>query len=72
MAGAAIRPIIPFGLDFLLPAAPALKPGAALDLYVEPAWRHRGIGSRLLAAVRKGWSVIELHLRRGSSITFTR
>jgi GNAT superfamily N-acetyltransferase len=51
---ATLRPIIPFGLDFLLPAAPALKPGAAdLGLYVEPEWRRRGIGSRLLAAVRE-------------------
>lgn len=51
---ATLRPIIPFGLDFLLPAAPALKPGTAdLGLYVEPAWRRRGIGSRLLAAVRE-------------------
>ena len=51
---ATLRPIIPFGVDFLLPAAPAPKPGAAdLGLYVEPAWRRRGIGSRLLAAVRE-------------------
>ncbi|MET8764320.1 GNAT family N-acetyltransferase [Lentzea sp. NPDC004782] len=49
---ATLRPIIPFGVDFLLPAAPALKPGAAgLGLHVEPGWRRRGIGSRLLAAV---------------------
>ncbi|PWU47511.1 hypothetical protein DLE60_11135 [Micromonospora globispora] len=48
---AGLRPIIPFEHDLLLPA-PATQPGAVeLSLYVEPQWRRRGIGSRLLAAV---------------------
>jgi GNAT superfamily N-acetyltransferase len=38
---ASLRPIIPSGLG-----APEL------NVYVEPAWRRRGIGSRLLATVR--------------------
>ncbi|WP_051808001.1 GNAT family N-acetyltransferase [Actinoplanes subtropicus] len=51
---ATMRPIILFRRGFLLPGAPAPRPGAAdLSLYVEPAWRRRGIGSRLLAAVRE-------------------
>lgn len=59
---ATLRPIIPFGVDFLLPAAPALEPGAAdLGLYVEPGWRRRGIGSRLLATVQE--KAVGLRLR---------
>ncbi|MEW2329783.1 GNAT family N-acetyltransferase [Micromonospora chersina] len=51
---AGLWPVGPFGLDFLLPTAPATRPGAAeLRVYVEPEWRRRGIGSRLLAAVRE-------------------
>ncbi|WP_147315621.1 GNAT family N-acetyltransferase [Asanoa ferruginea] len=38
---ASLRPIIPVG-----PSTPELT------VYVDPAWRRRGIGSRLLAAVR--------------------
>lgn len=54
VGAATLRPVIPFGLDSLLPAVPALKPSAAdVGLYVEPVWRRRGIGSRLLAAVRE-------------------
>ncbi|WP_127503287.1 GNAT family N-acetyltransferase [Actinoplanes solisilvae] len=41
---AGLRPIIPYGL---LPAV-----SGELLVRVEPAWRRRGIGSRLLAAVR--------------------
>ncbi|WP_336216781.1 GNAT family N-acetyltransferase [Nonomuraea sp. LPB2021202275-12-8] len=52
VAGTAdLQPIIPFGEDFL--PSPVLEPGAAeLSLHVEPLWRRRGLGSRLLAAVR--------------------
>jgi len=51
---ASLLPVIPFGHDFLLPAAPAVEPGAPeLSLYVEPQWRRRGIGSRLLATIRE-------------------
>jgi GNAT superfamily N-acetyltransferase len=36
------------------PLPAVMSPGAAeLSLHVEPAWRRRGIGSRLLAAVRE-------------------
>ncbi|TDB70870.1 GNAT family N-acetyltransferase [Micromonospora sp. KC721] len=50
---ASLRPIIPFEHDLLLPATLAMTPGASeLSLYVEPQWRRRGIGSRLLATVR--------------------
>ncbi|GAB4059121.1 GNAT family N-acetyltransferase [Catellatospora paridis] len=49
---AGLRPSRSLGHDLLLPAALAATPGAAeLTLYVEPQWRRRGIGSRLLAAV---------------------
>ncbi|MFI5896675.1 GNAT family N-acetyltransferase [Actinoplanes sp. NPDC051513] len=45
---AGLRPTIP------LPALSDPGPDAAeLTLYVEPEWRRRGIGSRLLAAVRE-------------------
>jgi GNAT superfamily N-acetyltransferase len=44
---ASLRSIIPFSPDLLLPPAPELS------LYVEPEWRRRGIGSRLLATVRE-------------------
>ncbi|GAA2403494.1 N-acetyltransferase [Catellatospora methionotrophica] len=48
---AGLRPTGPHGL--LLPPALCVTPCAAdLNLYVEPQWRRRGIGSRLLAAVR--------------------
>ncbi|GGR99411.1 N-acetyltransferase [Micromonospora fulviviridis] len=51
---AGLWPISPLGLDFLLPIAPATEPGAAeLRLYVQPEWRRRGVGSRLLTAVRE-------------------
>ncbi|MFC7762639.1 GNAT family N-acetyltransferase [Catellatospora bangladeshensis] len=47
---AGLRPIIPFEHGLLLPG-PVAQPGAAeLSLYVEPPWRRRGIGSRLLEA----------------------
>ncbi|MEV4415153.1 GNAT family N-acetyltransferase [Catellatospora sp. NPDC049609] len=46
---AGLRPVMAFEHDLPLLAA---QPGAAeLSLYVEPQWRRRGIGSRLLAAV---------------------
>jgi len=41
---ASLRPLI---------LVPALSGGAELSLFVEPGWRRRGIGSRLLAAVRE-------------------
>ncbi|MBB5480635.1 GNAT superfamily N-acetyltransferase [Micromonospora parathelypteridis] len=50
---AALRPIIPFWHDLLPAPTPVTRPGASeLTLYVEPEWRRRGIGSRLLATVR--------------------
>ncbi|GIE89798.1 N-acetyltransferase [Actinoplanes regularis] len=50
---AGLWPVLPFGHDLLPPPAPAVRPDAAeLSLHVEPAWRRRGIGSRLLEAVR--------------------
>ncbi|MFG1948672.1 hypothetical protein [Nonomuraea sp. NPDC048826] len=50
---AGLRRIIPFGHDFLPSPAPATGAGAAeLTLHVEPLWRRRGLGSRLLSAVR--------------------
>jgi GNAT superfamily N-acetyltransferase len=53
MAGvASLRPITPFEHD-VVPATAAMKPGdLELSLYVQPQWRRRGIGSRLLATVR--------------------
>jgi len=51
---ASLRPSILFEHDLLPPPGPAMTPGAAeLSLYVEPEWRRRGIGSRLLATVRE-------------------
>ncbi|WP_281369106.1 GNAT family N-acetyltransferase [Phytohabitans rumicis] len=51
---ATLRTITPFGHALLLPPAPATTPGAPeVSLYVEPQWRRRGIGSRLLATVRE-------------------
>ncbi|GAA3195123.1 GNAT family N-acetyltransferase [Dactylosporangium siamense] len=48
---AGLRPIVPFRHDVLPPPA---GPGVAeLSLYVAPQWRRRGIGSRLLDAVRR-------------------
>jgi hypothetical protein len=44
---AELWPTVSLGHDLLLPAAPELS------LHVEPRWRRRGIGSRLLAAVRE-------------------
>ncbi|GAA5179108.1 GNAT family N-acetyltransferase [Rugosimonospora acidiphila] len=50
---ASLRPVVSFGHEFLPDPAQTVKPGAAeLSLYVEPEWRRRGIGSRLLATVR--------------------
>ncbi|MBM7489579.1 GNAT superfamily N-acetyltransferase [Micromonospora luteifusca] len=50
---AALRSIIPFWHDLLPPPTAATRPGVPeLTLYVEPEWRRRGIGSRLLATVR--------------------
>ncbi|MEV0714828.1 GNAT family N-acetyltransferase [Asanoa sp. NPDC050611] len=44
-----LRPVIALGPD----PPPAVGPGGLdLSLYVEPMWRHRGIGSTLLAAAR--------------------
>ncbi|MET7806510.1 GNAT family N-acetyltransferase [Micromonospora chersina] len=55
---AGLWPVSPFGLDFLLPTAPVTRPGAAeLRVYVEPRWRRRGVGSRLLTAVREQTAV---------------
>lgn len=49
---ATLRTITPFGHALLLPPVPAVQPGAPeLSLYVQPRWRRRGIGSRLLATV---------------------
>lgn len=55
VAGAAsLRPIMPFETGLLLPPDTATKPVAPeLTLSVEPEWRRRGIGSRLLATVRE-------------------
>ncbi|MEJ3742280.1 GNAT family N-acetyltransferase [Actinomycetes bacterium KLBMP 9797] len=55
VAGAAtLRTITPLGHALLPPPVRATKPGAPeLSLYVEPQWRRRGIGSRLLATVRE-------------------
>ncbi|WP_203992895.1 GNAT family N-acetyltransferase [Virgisporangium aurantiacum] len=44
-----LRPTTPFGSDPLPPTTPG---DLELSLYVEPGWRRRGIGSRLLAAAR--------------------
>ncbi|MFI7489670.1 GNAT family N-acetyltransferase [Micromonospora echinaurantiaca] len=51
VAGVAdLRPVMPF--EYELPPPTALQPGTLdLNLYVQPQWRRRGIGSRLLAAV---------------------
>ncbi|WBB70759.1 GNAT family N-acetyltransferase [Micromonospora sp. WMMD812] len=47
---AGLRPVMPF--EYELPLPTALQPGTLeLSLCVEPQWRRRGIGSRLLAAV---------------------
>ncbi|SCL72050.1 Acetyltransferase (GNAT) family protein [Micromonospora chersina] len=55
---AGLWPVTPFGLDFLLPTAPVTRPGAAeLRVYVAPRWRRRGVGSRLLTAVREQTAV---------------
>ncbi|MEU8004713.1 GNAT family N-acetyltransferase [Catellatospora sp. NPDC049111] len=48
---ACLRPIIPFEHGLLPSAATAQPDAVELSLYVEPQWRRRGIGSRLLAAV---------------------
>ncbi|MFC3499990.1 GNAT family N-acetyltransferase [Micromonospora krabiensis] len=52
VAGVAdLRPVIPFEHG-LFEVALDIQPGAVeLNLYVEPQWRRRGIGSLLLAAV---------------------
>jgi hypothetical protein len=51
---ASLRPVNPFAHDVVQATAAAMEPGGTeLSLYVEPRWRHRGIGSRLLAAVRE-------------------
>lgn len=44
---ASLRSFLPVGQGLLLPRTPLLS------LYVVPEWRRRGIGSRLLAAVRE-------------------
>lgn len=50
---ASSRPVTPFKHDVVLATAAAMEPGdAELSLYVQPQWRRRGIGSRLLATVR--------------------
>jgi GNAT superfamily N-acetyltransferase len=50
---ASLGPTIPFAPD-LLPPTPATTPAAPeLRVYVQPEWRRRGIGSRLLATVRE-------------------
>ncbi|SBT65729.1 Acetyltransferase (GNAT) family protein [Micromonospora sediminicola] len=48
---AGLRPVMPFGYE--LPEAPTALESDTLELnlYVQPQWRRRGIGSRLLAAV---------------------
>lgn len=51
---ASLRSIMPFGHDVLPHAVLAMNAGAReLGLYVEPQWRRRGIGSRLLTTVRE-------------------
>ncbi|SCE93435.1 Acetyltransferase (GNAT) family protein [Micromonospora chaiyaphumensis] len=51
---AGLWPVSPLGLDFRQPRRLAAEPGAAeLRLYVKPGWRRRGVGSRLLTAVRE-------------------
>ncbi|MFF4889346.1 GNAT family N-acetyltransferase [Micromonospora chersina] len=51
---AGLWPVSPLGLDLLLPTAPVTRPGAAeLRVYVEPEWRRRGVGSRLLTTIRE-------------------
>jgi GNAT superfamily N-acetyltransferase len=50
---AELWPIVSFGHDPPLPPGPDGEPEVAeLSLHVEPRWRRRGVGSRLLAAVR--------------------
>ncbi|MFG1871599.1 GNAT family N-acetyltransferase [Micromonospora arborensis] len=50
---AALRSIVPFWHDLLPSPTAATRLGVPeLTLYVEPEWRRRGIGSRLLATVR--------------------
>ncbi|WBB56276.1 GNAT family N-acetyltransferase [Verrucosispora sp. WMMD573] len=51
VAGVAdLRPVMPFEYELPPPTAP--QPDTLeLNLYVQPQWRRRGIGSRLLAAV---------------------
>ncbi|MFI5910263.1 GNAT family N-acetyltransferase [Dactylosporangium sp. NPDC051541] len=50
---AGVRPVVPFRHDVLSAPHPPVEAGTAeLGLYVAPRWRRRGIGSRLLHAVR--------------------
>jgi GNAT superfamily N-acetyltransferase len=51
---AGLWPIIEVGHGLAPPAVPVTRLGAVeLSLRVEPRWRRRGIGSRMLAAVRE-------------------
>lgn len=48
---AGLHPIIRFEHDLLVTAPATRSDAVELSLHVEPQWRRRGIGSRLLAAV---------------------